>query len=79
MSQEQSERRTVEAERRLEELLQGQALTQQEAKKAVEAQQDLDDVKQQLNDVKTENLVNNTFLSVQFTLMLHCYFILEIF
>lgn len=61
MSQEQSERRTLEAERRLEELIQGQAITEQEAQKAVEAQHDLDDVKQQLNDAKTQNLVN-TFL-----------------
>ncbi|XP_034173603.1 huntingtin interacting protein 1 [Osmia lignaria lignaria] len=70
MSQEQSERRTVEAERRLEELLQGQALTQQEAKKAVEAQQDLDDVKQQLNGVKTENLAliaKNDFITSEKT------------
>ncbi|XP_031773653.1 huntingtin-interacting protein 1 isoform X2 [Apis florea] len=56
MSQEQSERRTTEAERRLEELIQGQAITEQERKKTVEAQHDLDDVKQQLNDAKTENL-----------------------
>ncbi|CAL7945877.1 unnamed protein product [Xylocopa violacea] len=56
MAQEQSERRTVEAERRLEELIQGQAITEQEARKAVEAQHDLDDVKQQLNDAKAENL-----------------------
>lgn len=62
ISQEQSERRTTEAERRLEELIQGQAITEQERKKTVEAQHDLDDVKQQLNDTKTENLVN-TFLS----------------
>ncbi|XP_016772136.1 huntingtin-interacting protein 1 isoform X2 [Apis mellifera] len=56
ISQEQSERRTTEAERRLEELIQGQAITEQERKKTVEAQHDLDDVKQQLNDAKTENL-----------------------
>lgn len=56
ISQEQSERRTTEAERRLEELIQGQAITEQERKKTVEAQHDLDDVKQQLNDTKTENL-----------------------
>lgn len=33
ISQEQSERRTTEAERRLEELIQGQAITEQERKK----------------------------------------------
>lgn len=66
MSQEQSQRRTVEAERRLEELIQGQAITEQEARKAVEAQHDLDDVKQQLNDTKTENLVNTFILFLQF-------------
>lgn len=58
MSQEQSERRTVEAERRLDELIQGQAITEKDARKAVEAQHDLDDVKQQLNDAKAANLVN---------------------
>lgn len=70
MSHEQSERRTVEAERRLDELLQGQAITQQEAKKAVEAQQDLDDIKRQLNDVKTENLAlvaKNDFITSEKT------------
>lgn len=67
MSQEQSERRTLEAERRLEELIQGQAITEQEARRAVEAQHDLDDVKQQLNDAKTQNLVNTfLFLFLQF-------------
>ncbi|XP_026668374.1 huntingtin-interacting protein 1 isoform X2 [Ceratina calcarata] len=55
MSQDQAERRTVEAERRLEELIQGQAITEQEARKAVEAQHDLDDLKKQLTDAKTEN------------------------
>lgn len=60
MSQEQSERRTVDAERRLDELIQGQAITEQEAQKAVEAQQDLDDLKQQLSVMKSENLVNTS-------------------
>lgn len=72
MSQEQSERRTLEAERRLEELIQGQAITEQEAQKAVEAQHDLDDVKQQLNDAKTQNLVN-TFLFFSFSLRLRLF------
>lgn len=67
MSQQQAERRTFEAERRLEELIQGQAITEQEARKAVEAQHDLDDVKQQLNDAKTENLVNISLSFLQFT------------
>ncbi|CAK9806346.1 Huntingtin-interacting protein 1 [Anthophora quadrimaculata] len=70
MSQEQSERRTVEAERRLEELIQGQAITEQEAQKAVEAQHDLDDVKQQLNDAKAENLAliaKNDFITSEKT------------
>ncbi|KAK9293742.1 hypothetical protein QLX08_011399 [Tetragonisca angustula] len=70
MSQEQSERRTLEAERRLEELIQGQAITEQEAQKAVEAQHDLDDVKQQLNDAKTQNLAliaKNDFITSEKT------------
>ncbi|OAD59447.1 Huntingtin-interacting protein 1 [Eufriesea mexicana] len=70
MSQEQSQRRTVEAERRLEELIQGQAITEQEAQKAVDAQHDLDDVKQQLNDTKTENLAliaKNDFITSEKT------------
>lgn len=61
MSHEKSERRTLEAERRLDELIQGQAISEQEVRKAVDAQQDLDDVKEQLNVTKAENLVN-TFL-----------------
>ncbi|XP_043578171.1 huntingtin-interacting protein 1 isoform X1 [Bombus pyrosoma] len=70
MSQQQAERRTFEAERRLEELIQGQAITEQEARKAVEAQHDLDDVKQQLNDAKTENLAliaKNDFITSEKT------------
>ncbi|KZC15117.1 PREDICTED: huntingtin-interacting protein 1 [Dufourea novaeangliae] len=70
MSQEQSERRTVEAERRLDELIQGQAIGEQEARKAVEAQQDLDDVKQQLNTAKAENLAliaKNDFITSEKT------------
>ncbi|XP_017788314.1 PREDICTED: huntingtin-interacting protein 1 [Habropoda laboriosa] len=70
MSQEQSERRTGEAERRLEELIQGQAITEQEAQKAVEAQHDLDDVKRQLNDTKAENLAliaKNDFITSEKT------------
>lgn len=70
MSQEQSERRTLEAERRLEELIQGQAITEQEARKAVEAQHDLDDVKQQLTDAKTQNLAliaKNDFITSEKT------------
>lgn len=64
MSQVQSERRTVEAERRLDELIQGQAITEQEARKSIEAQQDLDDLKQQLSVAKSENLVNIPPLSL---------------
>ncbi|XP_076177361.1 huntingtin interacting protein 1 isoform X1 [Ptiloglossa arizonensis] len=56
MSHEKSERRTLEAERRLDELIQGQAISEQEVRKAVDAQQDLDDVKEQLNVTKAENL-----------------------
>ncbi|XP_076246002.1 huntingtin interacting protein 1 isoform X2 [Calliopsis andreniformis] len=70
MSQEQSQRRTTEAERRLDELIQGQAITEQEAQKAVEAQHDLDDLKQQLGVVKSENLAliaKNDFITSEKT------------
>ncbi|XP_076631094.1 huntingtin interacting protein 1 [Colletes latitarsis] len=56
ISQEKSERRTVEVERRLDELIQSQDITEQEARKAIEGQQDLDNIKEQLNTTKAENL-----------------------
>ena len=73
MSQVQSERRTVEAERRLDELIQGQTITEQEARKSVEAQQDLDHLKQQLTAAKSENLVNIPPLSLFFCFKLYVY------
>ncbi|XP_078049059.1 huntingtin interacting protein 1 [Augochlora pura] len=57
VSQAQSERRTNDAERRLDELMQAQTINEQEGRKIVEAQQDLDDLKQQLHSTKSENMV----------------------
>lgn len=55
---EQSERRTVKAEERLQELLQGQTSTEQEAQRVAQAREDLEDVRKKLDAVQTENLVN---------------------
>lgn len=55
---EQSERRTLKAEERLQELLQGQASTEQEAQRVAQAREDLEDVRKKLDAVQTENLVN---------------------
>ncbi|XP_015598215.1 huntingtin-interacting protein 1 isoform X2 [Cephus cinctus] len=54
--QEQSERRTQEAEQRLQELVQGQATVEQEAQRVAQARADLDDVRKQYDAAKTENL-----------------------
>ncbi|EFN85496.1 huntingtin-interacting protein 1 [Harpegnathos saltator] len=53
---EQSERRSLKAEERLQELLQGQASAEQEAQRVMQARQDLDDVRKKLDNVQTENL-----------------------
>ena len=54
--QEQAERKTVEAEQRLQELQQGQATVDQEAQRVAQARADLDDVRKQFDQAKTENL-----------------------
>lgn len=55
---EQSERRSLKAEERLQELLQGQTSAEQEAQRVTQARQDLDDVRKKLDNVQTENLVS---------------------
>lgn len=55
---EQSERRSLKAEERLQELLQGQTSAEQEAQRVAQARQDLDDVRKKLDSVQTENLVS---------------------
>ncbi|XP_043482205.1 huntingtin-interacting protein 1 isoform X2 [Leptopilina heterotoma] len=57
--QEQSDRRTVEAEQRLQELIQGQATSDQEAQRVAQARADLDEVRKKFDDVQTENLALN--------------------
>lgn len=57
--QQQLERRTLTAEQRLQELVQGQATTEQEAQRVAEARADLDEVRQQFDASKTENLVKH--------------------
>lgn len=54
--QEQSERRTLEAEQRLQELIQGQATAEQEVQRVAQARAELDDVRKQFDAAKTENL-----------------------
>ncbi|KAG5333450.1 HIP1 protein, partial [Acromyrmex heyeri] len=56
ISREQSERRTLKAEERLQELLQGQASTEQETQRVAQAREDLEDVRKKLDAVQTENL-----------------------
>ncbi|KAG7189683.1 hypothetical protein KM043_017354 [Ampulex compressa] len=53
---EQSERRTLEAEQRLTELIQGQATSEQEAQRVAQARQDLDNLRKEFDAVKAENL-----------------------
>lgn len=53
---EQSERRTLKAEERLQELLQGQASAEQETQRVTQARKDLDDVRRKLDNAQTENL-----------------------
>lgn len=48
----------MKAEERLQELLQGQASTEQEAQRVAQAREDLEDVRKKLDAVQTENLVN---------------------
>lgn len=55
--QEQSERRCVEADQRLQELIQGQATAEQEIQRVTQARAELDNVRTQFDAVKTENLV----------------------
>lgn len=57
--QEQSDRRTVEAEQRLQELIQGQATADQEAQRVAQARADLDEVRKKFDGVQTENLALN--------------------
>lgn len=56
--QEQSSRRTLEAEQRLQELIQGQSTAEQEAQRVSQARADLDEVRNQFDAVQTENLVS---------------------
>ncbi|XP_014214234.1 huntingtin-interacting protein 1 [Copidosoma floridanum] len=52
----QSERRTLEAEQRLDEQIQGQATVEQEAQRVVQARADLEEVRKEFDASKTENL-----------------------
>lgn len=61
MLREQSERRTLKAEERLQELLQGQASAEQETERVTQARKDLEDVREKLDAVQTENLVDFYF------------------
>ncbi|XP_043272476.1 huntingtin-interacting protein 1 isoform X2 [Venturia canescens] len=54
--QEQAERKTLEAEQRLQELQQGQVTSDQEAQRVAQARSELDDVRKQFDQSKTENL-----------------------
>lgn len=56
ISRGQSERRTLKAEERLQELLQGQVSTEQETQRVAQAREDLEDVRKKLDAVQTENL-----------------------
>ncbi|XP_043495410.1 huntingtin-interacting protein 1 isoform X1 [Polistes fuscatus] len=56
IQQEQSERRAIEAEQRLQELIQGQATAEQEAQRVAQARADLDDVRKEFDAAKTQNL-----------------------
>ncbi|XP_050459259.1 huntingtin-interacting protein 1-related protein isoform X1 [Cataglyphis hispanica] len=56
ISREQSERRMLKAEERLQELLQGQGSAEQEAQKVMQARKDLEDVRKRLDAAQTENL-----------------------
>lgn len=53
---EQAERRTQEAEKCLQELNQGQATADQEAERVAKARSELDEVRKQFDEAKTENL-----------------------
>ena len=55
----QSERRTQEAEQRLQEQIQGQATVEQEAQRIVQARADLEEVRKEFDTAKAENLVLN--------------------
>lgn len=57
MKLDQSERRTQEAEQRLQEQVQGQATVEQEAQRVIQARADLDEVRKEYDAAKTENLV----------------------
>lgn len=54
--QEQAERKTSEAEQRLQELQQGQVTSDQEAQRVAQARSELEDVRKQFDQSKTENL-----------------------
>ncbi|KAH0954789.1 hypothetical protein HN011_008832 [Eciton burchellii] len=56
ISREQSERRTLKAEERLQELLQGQASVEEETERVTQARQDLEDARKKLDTIQTENL-----------------------
>lgn len=56
IQQEQSERRAIEAEQRLQELIQGQATAEQEAQRVAQARSELDDVRKEFDAAKTQNL-----------------------
>lgn len=58
IQQEQSERRAVEAEQRLQELIQGQTTAEQEAQRVSQARAELDDVRKEFDAAKTQNLVS---------------------
>ncbi|XP_046429273.1 huntingtin-interacting protein 1 isoform X1 [Neodiprion fabricii] len=53
---EQSERRGLEADQRLQELVQGQATAEQEIQRVAQARAELDNVRTQFDAAKTENL-----------------------
>lgn len=67
---EQSERRSLKAEERLQELLQGQTSAEQETQRVTQARQDLDDVRKKFDNVQTENLVSKDSIydDIQYTL-----------
>ncbi|XP_066601575.1 huntingtin-interacting protein 1 isoform X2 [Prorops nasuta] len=56
INHEQLERRAFESEQRLNELIQGQTTVEQEAQRVTQARAELDEVRNQFDAVKTENL-----------------------
>jgi len=56
------ERRTLKAEERLQELLQGQTSVEEETQRVTQARQDLEDTRKKLDTIQTENLVNKILI-----------------